>query len=267
MKQLRYFSLCALLLFFGSLLQANATSDVHFLTRSEAPFVSGQHFLLTYARAGTNLTSCYLQYLTGKPIKFFFLEINLLAENRLKIPIDYSKPILYRTHDPKDLRNINRRTNKLLYVLRNYKESLYRHNHDKFKSPEEFEIQFTKDKVMVREYMEGLEVFDSWDPHLRLMIHYEDLLTDPMSVIKTVLSFFDEPIPENLTEDLLEEISSKALDSYHKQHKNTGGSHSKGEDFFYHTRSLPVKTLRAIDAAVKDNYPELWNKYLSKYKS
>jgi len=269
MRQIRCFSLCALLLFFGSLLQAAAQSDdVHFLKRTDAPFASGQHFLLTYARSGTNLTSCYLQYFTGKPIKFLFDETTFLAENRLKVPIDYSKQVLYRTHYPKDLRKINHHTNKLLYIQRNYKECLYRHNYDQFSSPEDFEAQFTKNKVMVKEYMEGLETYDRWEPSLRLLIHYEDLLTDPVNTVATILDFFDEPIPY-LTEDLLKEISAKALLSYDKQHKNKGasGSHSKGEDLFYHTRNFPRDILRAIDAAVEKNYPVLWNNYLNKYKS
>lgn len=267
MKQLRYFSLCVLLHFFGSLLHAADPSDIHFLKRTDAPSASGQHFLLTYARSGTNLTSCYLQYFTGKPIKFLFDETTFLAENRLKVPIDYSKLVLYRTHYPKDLKKINNQTNKLLYILRNYKESLYRHNYDQFHSPEDFEVQFTKNKVMVREYMEGLETYDRWEPSLRLLIHYEDLLTDPVNIVATILNFFDEPIPAHLTAELLKEISAKALTSYDKQHKGVGGSQSKGEDLFYHTRNFPQNILRAIDAAVEKNYPVLWNNYLNKYKS
>ena len=267
MQQLRHFFISALLLFFAPALFADTPSTLTFLNRIDAPFASGQHFLLTYARSGTNLTSCYLQYLTGKPIKFLFDKSTFLAENRLKVPLDYSKSILYRTHYPKDLKKINNRTNKLLYILRNCKECLYRHNYKEFGSPEEFRDLFTQNDVIVKEYMEGLEIFDNWEPSMRLMIHYEDLLTDPLNTVATVLAFFDEPIPANLSVELLKEISAKTLASYDKQHKNVGGSHSKGEDLFYHTRKLPLDILREIDAAIESKYPALWNNYLKRYQS
>src|SRR5689334_1223185 len=159
------------------------SQDIILWKRADAPYISGEHFLLTYARSGTNLTSCYLQYLTGIPIKFLFDDRPYLAENRLSVPIDYSKPTLYRTHYPKDLRKIDKQSNKLLYILRNYKEALYRHNYERFKTPEAFRDFFKKNSPIVKEYMEGLQIYDQWDPDLRLMVHYEDLLTDPVAVM------------------------------------------------------------------------------------
>lgn len=268
MKKMWFFLILPCVLFvFAAVLHAEIAPDFTFLKRSDAHLASGQHFLLTYARSGTNLTSCYLQYLTGKPIKFLFDEHTFLAENRLKVPLDYSKLILYRTHFPKDLKKIDKQNNKLLYILRNFKESLFRHNYQQFENPEAFLAFFKKNDPVVQEYMDGLEIYDAWEPTLRLLIHYEDLLNHPMSVISEVLAFFDEPIPSHLTDALLKEISAKTLASYDKQHKNVGGSHSKGKDLLYHTRRLPFDILRDIDAVVESNYPVLWKNYLNIYKS
>jgi Sulfotransferase domain len=246
-----------LLLFITALLQA----ETPFLKRADAPLASGQHFMLSYARSGTNLTSCYLQYLTGKPIKFLFDDDVFLSENRLDLPIDHSKPILYRTHYSQDLTKIDKQSNKLLYILRNYKEAILRHNHKQIASPEAFRELFKKNKAIVTDYMHGLKIYDAWDPSMRLLIHYEDLLTDPVHTMAQVLAFFEEPIPAHLSVELLKEVSARALSSYGKQH----GSHSKGEDLFYHTRNIPLDLLKEIDAAVEKIYPALWNQYLKRY--
>jgi hypothetical protein len=263
---MRFSFIHALLLFFAPMLFAEFSIPT-FLTRADAAQARGQHFLLTYARSGTNLTSCYLQYLTGKPIKFLFDENTFLAENRLNIPLDYSKPILYRTHYAKDMKKIDNRNNKLLYVLRNFKECILRHNYLQIKSSEEFQNLFKKNDVIVRDYMKGLEIYNDWEPSMRLLVHYEDLLTDPVSTMAQILAFFEEPIPAHLTAASLKEINAKTLASYHKQHKNVGGSHSKGEDLLYHTRDFPLDVLRDIDASVESNYPVLWTNYLKKYQS
>jgi hypothetical protein len=257
---------CALL--FSHLLSAKTSQELTFLTRSDAAEAVGQHFFLSYARSGTNLTSCYLQYLTGKPIKFLFDENSFLAENRLNVPIDYSKPILYRTHFPRDLKKIDKKNNKLLYILRNCKECIFRHNYKQLASPEEYRDMFKEDDVIIREYMEGLEIYDQWEPSLRLLVHYEDLLTDPMTVVTQILNFFEEPILRDLSSDLLEQISAQALASYDKQHRAiSGGSHSKGQDLLYHTKNLPHTILREIDSTLAENYPGLWKKYLQRYKT
>ncbi|HEY2810966.1 MAG TPA: sulfotransferase domain-containing protein [Rhabdochlamydiaceae bacterium] len=252
----------------SGMLHAEPEKEISFLARADAPQATGLHFFLSYARSGTNLTSCYLQYLTQKPIKFLFDESTFLAENRLRTPLDYTKPVLYRTHFPKDLTRINPQKNKLLYILRNCKESILRHNYQMFESPEEYRDLFKKNHVIVREYMEALQLYDKWAPSMRLLVHYEDLLTDPMTVVKQILEFFDEPVPENLTPELLKEISDKTLASYNKQHKAiSGGSHSKGQDLLYHTKNLPPHILQDIDVFLQTNYPILWQNYLYRYKS
>lgn len=256
------------LLLFALALNAEMT-EPSFLTRKEAPHTTGQYFLLSYARSGTNLISCYLQYFTSMPIKFLFDKSAFLSENRLNMKLDYSKPILYRTHFPQDLRKINKQENKLLYILRNPKECIYRHNFQKFAYVENFRDLFRDDDVIVREYMEGLEIFDTWESSLRFLVHYENLLTDPVGTLTQILQFFNESIPPTLTKEVLHTISQKTLNSYNKQHKEAGmdGSHSKGEDLLYHTKNMPLEILQDIDASLEKNYPVLWNNYLNRYQS
>lgn len=226
---------------------------------------SNQHFFMTFPRSGTNLTNCYIQALTGKPIAFFTHKGTNTALNRLNMVLDYSKTTLYREHHGHLLAPWNKNGNKLLFVLRNYKESIHRKTN--LKNAKDFRDVFTDDGPVLWQYINNIRIFHHWDVNNRLLIYYEDLISDPMNEVKKILKFFDEPIPIYLTNEFLHDVAMKALNSYHEQHIDSGGSHSKGQDLEYHTKQLPVKCIKAIDHFMETHFPVLWQNYLKRYKT
>jgi hypothetical protein len=229
------------------------------------PNASEQRFLLTFPKSGTNIISGYIQAIIKNPIQFIDSSNNqAVACNRMFLTLDFSKPVIYRTHHVHQLAGLNINGNKLLMILRNYKECIHRHAKE-YKTVDEFKNLFIYYAPIVQRYFNTLSFFDSWDPNNRLLIYYEDLIANPLPEIVKVLTFFGESIPADLTEDFLRQARDKILDSYHQNHINSGGSHSKGADPRYHSKQIPLDFLLEIDRAVITQYPFLFQKYLLKY--
>ncbi len=224
-------------------------------------------FLLTYPRSGTNLMSCYIQSLTAQPIHWIEQPDARISDNRLGIPLDYTKTIIYRDHGQLNLSAWNKNQNQLLLVVRNYKESLHRANILFLKNPKDFLALFIQPSAALEDYTRNLMTYHNWDPAYRLLVYYEDLIQNPVEEMCRVLDFFGEEVPDFLTTEYLKEVSLQALESYHIQHLPSGGSHSKGEDLEYHTKQLPEEIVQTIDACMEQKYPLLWQQYLKRYAS
>lgn len=225
-----------------------------------------QYFFLTFPRSGTNLTSCYIQATTGIPIWFLNqVSSRAISNNRLGIKLDYSKKPLFRTHTTEKLQGLNTNGNKLLFVLRNYRECIHRRV-TTYDTNESFKNLFLSNEEVVQQYIENLTAYDAWDPLNRLMIFYEDLISNPVKEVAKILTFLEEPFPDFLDEGFLAAVSKKTLESYHQQHIGTGGSHSKGKDPDYHSKQLPIEYIHEIDAAMEATVPTLWEKYLKRYQ-
>jgi len=235
---------------------------------------TGQNFLLTFPRSGTNLVSCYIQGLTQRPIWLIDQKSSPhLANNRLSLSLDYSKTPIYRSHKGDRFEGLNKSGNKLILIVRNYKECIHRESSyqsdEKFvyRSDEEFANFFLKMEPIVKNYIKNLATYDQWDPQNRLLIFYEDLMTSPLEQVTRILSFFGEPIPPYLTGEFLQSIGDQTLESYHSQHKKTGGSHTKGKDLKFHSNQISPSVLVEIDAAMKQANPHLWETYLNRYQT
>ncbi len=226
-----------------------------------------QQFLLTFPRSGTNLASCYIQAATNKPI-WFMDQINrsVTSNNRLGISLDYSKLPLFRTHHAEKLDGMNKNGNKLLFILRNYRECIHRRVLS-YNSAEEYRDLFLQNKEVVKHYIANLSLYDQWEPEHRLLIRYEDLLANPVEQVAKMVAFLGEIMPDFLNEEYLRMVSEQTLDSYHEQHISTGGSHSKGKDLDYHSKQIPMPYIQDIDAAIQAHYPHLWEPYLKQYKA
>lgn len=229
------------------------------------PNGSNQFLLLTYPRSGTNLTSCYVQALTGRPIRWIDQKGPTITDNRLGLEIDFSKPVLFRDHGEYPILTLHKNSNKLLFLLRNYREAIRRQQIAN-KSTQEFYSLFSQNELIVRRYFNNLKTYDAWDRKNSLIIYYEDLLTDPVTEMRKVLDFFGEEIPPTLTVEFLHDISQRTLESYHEQHIDDGGSQSRGADLEFHTKQMPKETVAKVDEFVRKTYPRLWNRYLKRYE-
>lgn len=229
------------------------------------PNASQVEFLISYPRSGTNLLTGYIQNLTGKPISVAAGTISELAMNRLAVPINASKKPLYRAHHAHEIQGWNKNGNKLICIIRNYKECITREHQRK--SISKLLDKIERGDPTAEHYIDNLRVFDAWDKDNRLLIYYEDLISKPDEEIKKVLTFLRESVPTNLSKESLQDTSQKILSSYHTQHISSGGSHSKGKDLLYHSKQMTLKQLKRWDELISKKDPELWERYLKRYKT
>ncbi len=222
------------------------------------------HFLLTTPHSGTNLTYCYLQALTHKPVYRLNFDLTYFETNPLETFIDFSKKKLFKSHHGEFISLFNQKGNKLLFILRDYKEVMARNYGRDFISKVKSNNFFHQSKFSL--YIDNLNVYDQWDPSNRLLIYYENLISYPAEEMKKIILFFDEPIPNCFTPAFLKEINEAVLAYYDKRYRHSGGSHSKGLDLKYHAKDTPSAILEMIDEYIATEYPVLWSKYLSRYK-
>lgn len=229
--------------------------------------VEGCDFLLTNMRSGTNLTICSLQLLTRKPVRFFDpKQINQkehIGVNRLRLDLDESKSILFRTHDP-SIGKISSDKNRLLIIVRNPKEIILGFVHD---DAHKFS-EFLDSNRAFRGYLNRIRVYDKWNPDNRLLIYYEDLVLNPEETLPKILDFFDES-HENLEYHLanIEEERLKIAVSYSRQHKNGSNTLDKTQDIFSHSKKMPLELLMKADEVIKRVAPDLWERYLYRYET
>ena len=230
--------------------------------------INEAEFLLTFPRSGTNLFIVTTQLLFQKPVKKLtnLKRHNDPQLNRLHLTLDYTKTPLYRTHDViPEMHNLNPFTNKLIVVLRNYKECLISENNY---TPEQLKLDILDDNQNVKysfsKYIKILNFFESWkDKSSKLLIYYEDLVKQDRETLNTIVQFFDESSDLEKMYKNYKANLQKSLSSYSKQ---TGRGLSKGLDV-YHSLDIPQEILHEIDEFIEITYPNLWSKYLSRYKS
>lgn len=228
--------------------------------------IENLEILLTKERSGTNWTIAILQILTRKPVALFDESKNVT--NRLKLELDNTKSPLYRTHDVlPGMRKIDPSKNKLLMTLRNYKECVFRKN----KNPMQFYNDVISERGSFKHYIDNLRFFDSWsNEETKHLIYYEDLITEPRENITHLLNFFDENT-DNL-DDFFNHYDywrDLVMASYDKQHKVTTKRmvSSNGDKTIFHSVEIPLFLQKKIDKHIKEHYPELWKKYLSRYET
>lgn len=226
----------------------------------------GNHFLLTTPHSGTNLTYCYLQALIGKPVYRLNLDQSLFEKNPLNSSLDFSKKPLFRSHDGRFLAKFNQNKSKLLFLLRDYKENLYRNTFPGLLSNEEFKDLFLNNHSKFILYITNLTTYDQWDPNYRLLIYYEDLITNPEKEVRKIIEFFDESVSDFLNPELLKKVTFDVLSYYNKRYEPSGGSHSGGKALKYHSRKVLISVLQEIDNYIAIQYPDFWLKYLNRYQ-
>lgn len=257
---MKYF--ISLIFFAGTLFSEQKLIDL-----SKPDEIIGHEFLVGCARSGNNWLITILQILLKKPCRRpgmpSLCAKNDLGLNRLGLNLDYCKPILYRTHHFSPVfKKIDQSKNKLIFIIRNYKECLVRHH--RYTAQELYDVVLN-DTHGFKDYINNLQSYDDWkDENTKLLIHYEDLISNPREVIEELLAFLGEGT-EGLDEffDQYEYWRKKSINSYKSQHNGMPSSGGKKE--LFHSKNFPIELLRSMDKHLQQTYPSLWEKYLFKY--
>lgn len=171
---------------------------------------------------------------------------------------DDGPDILTKRHAVEDL---NKPVEKLILIVRNYKEVLIRHRRDSWNSA--FDLNFLESSCVGQNssmnYLTMIEYFDRFNGP-KLIVYYEDLITNLRSVLIETSIFLQEG-GENI-ENFLASIKEHKENSL----KIYGGSQTKGNSTTHHSKVLTKEQKVNWDSFVESYNPEIFKKYLTRYK-
>ncbi len=215
-------------------------------------------FCMSMQRTGTNWTLASLEYLTGRKVQENLMRIPSTKFNIFKAP-------MYVSHYPAEIALVCKKKNKLIMLIRDYREVLLRYaktNPDAQLVLKNMDVEKTinRYKMMIQEY-------ENWPENNRHCVYYEDLLNNPENTFRSLLFFLNES--DRKLDSFINniDIHKKAvLDAYNVRYKRLGGAISRGTDVHYHAKDISDQDIEALDKAVMEYLPKnLWKKYLRRY--
>lgn len=219
-------------------------------------FAGGAICPLGYPRSGNNWLNFCLHKMLSSPDKRGVIRPNpnlkFFAHNPYETGID----------------KLEKSQNYLIVILRNYRESMMRNNmnlENLVKNQLIFENkvflgQEPEFEKRIYSYPAVLKCYDEWDPSKRLLIYYEDLMEYPEATLKAVIRFLgkDEALVDNFMKNYL---------LYRKESlENYADTQSISKGLLYHTSLMSQEAISHFDNFMKTNYPDYWEKYLSRYE-
>ena len=244
-----------------------------FLSKGFAGEKEQEILFLSDQRCGTHYCLYCIGYFLDKEVIMNrgTCQIRLFDE----IFYEHKEGVIYSGHNPKDLWISQGGQDKdiLIMIVRNYRECLYRDRNSVEAVLNEIRHMATFNHMPAKfafiqphnHYFNNLRCFDFWDPSLRLMIYYEDLITNPEMVFQQILTFFNKSHEQDLIEDFMENLQEH-IDYCLNYYESQGGSKTQGKDVLYYTKIMGLEGAKAIDDEVKALHPEIFDKYLRRYE-
>lgn len=227
------------------------------LLKKMISFNNPRIFMLSYPRSGNTWLRYCLEVLTqrstahipglGNPSNW---PLGLMG----KFPLDFSKAPIWKIHHGRECPYPKPLNDLLIFLVRNPKEVLIRHNHVNLDEV----MTFPRQEEYAR-YFNNLKIFAGWPANKKILIYYEDLMTNPRAVLERILLFLGDSI-EPLDDFFKNYQKHKeiALDIY----KYNGDSETRGEDLLHHSRKVPESMRRKFDVWLKLHYHRLWRDIL-----
>ena len=213
--------------------------------------------LITYSRSGTNWLRYVIELLSGRPTP---------GHERLHGGDDF---VIDRAHEGY---RVASEYERIILVVRNYKECLVRHSIDEWKANKDgshrLDVTSFLDDQSGRQppawFIENLRTYHEF-PGDKLLLYYEDLMTEPETELRRLIEFLD--LPRAGVDDLfahLDEHRRRSVELYRQnQVSYTEGDADK---LSHHSESLLSDAeKRAFDAYYAERHPELFRRYLSRY--
>lgn len=213
------------------------------------------NILLSYPRSGNTWLRYCVESITQRSTIGYQNEGSAEFDRSSLIPElrGQSDPILIKRHFYNHIESCDR----LILVVRNYKESVLRHN------PE------SKDNLVVLKneaghYMSLLNYYEVFQGP-KLLIYYKDLITNFIPTINRIMVFLGKTDTVssicNFSRNI-EDHKTKSIDIYSKH----AASHTHGNYLLYHSNNLSKDEKLQWDSVFREINPSQFDKYLSIFK-
>ena len=216
--------------------------------------------LLSLPRTGSNWVRYWFEYFSNENTseRNILVEKNHWGEERT----EKTNATLYKRHKLSQEDIENRDIQKLVCVLRDYRECFVRHCRGR---------TFEKRVSRMTDFTDNLEVYDAFGGD-KMVMYYEDFVSDPATYMKEFLDFLGV---RNEWDDIdVKEHRDISVKLYESGGSSKVGSQTRGApsltkgkaDFKFHQQDLDTETTSRLESWFLDNYSELHDKYLGRYK-
>ena len=219
-----------------------------------------KYSMLSLPRTGSNWVRYWFEYFSAERTS----ERNILVEtNHWGVDRTEESPAtLYKRHKLSQEDIVGREIQKLVLVLRDYRECFVRHCVGK---------KFERRVGRMNDFTDNLYTYESF-PGQKMILYYEDFVSDPKTYMGEFLDFVDVK-NEWGDIDVAEhrDISVKLYESggSDKVGSKTRGAPSltKGKaDFKFHQKILDDETKLLLEQWFKTEHSDIHDKYLERYK-
>ena len=213
-------------------------------------------YMLSYPRCGSSFVRYCVENLLQKPTLDCGGRLNKVYGNSVQYKSNI--PILRKEHF---IKGINTKVEKLILLVRNYKDSFISHNLRTFDLEKEVDIMYDnliKADYFYKEYYDLIDYYDKFDQE-KLIVYYEELIKKPQISIENILNFLDDEY--ELPPKEIEKLKQESQQKYCTKHG--------------FTRTNKIKNLYEIfskeqnyklDQIFQDYNKQLYDEYLTHYK-
>ena len=249
--------------------------------------------LLSYPRSGNSLLRYLIEFVTKRPTLSFQRtndKINLpLGLCLHELHIDMLAKPMWKVHACKKITDqpyYSAENTRIILVIRNYKENVFRESQvwslslfDKEGNLNETHLRAIFSWYCIQNrmckydpdyqqygntgthlYFDNIEFFDQLPKENKLLIYYEDLIHETEKEIYRISDFFGcsyEHIPVLMKD--YGKYKNRIL-AFYPENKTSG------TEKIHYSKKYSEEQKKQIDDYVKRHYPDLWQKYLQRYK-
>lgn len=195
--------------------------------------MKGNVLLLSYPRSGNSWIRYIIEFLTRSNTQDMANRKGFRGPSIKKV----NKPFVYKRHFVSDIRKLKPETfDRMILVVRNYKEVIVRH-HGKCRSNPNLW------KSMFEVYFDDIKYYDNFEGD-KMVIYYEDVVMDVNSVVVQLKNFFD--VSDDIVNDFLNDISNHTSSSI-KDYEKSNESVTKGNSLNFHMKKITDNVWKAIE--------------------
>lgn len=164
---------------------------------------------------------------------------------------------------------LNSKQDNLIFIFRNYKESIVRHLNENVNMSNIIEQlsgktskEINRDKT---DYIALLKMYDEYPDDKKFLFFFEDLLKNPKKELERFLKFTEEDL--STVDGFMEKIKYHKQQSlmYYKNNVQTTVTNGELSKLIFHSLVLSKQDRIKIDNHLKENFPNLFEKYLNRY--
>lgn len=223
-------------------------------------------FLLSFRSSGSHWLMYCIQYLTMKTWQAPHKRYDFFKG------VDRNKPAYFRGHECDRSYIFNesdgyyfryrRDTDRLILLVRNYKESLFKRGIPKalLEDPKNYPLE---QPARFDLYYKPIKLYDAWNSDQRLMIYYEDLILHPRATLHQIAQFLN--LETARVDHFMKTYDTHVKSCFALARRLNGNPSTSHGQIHYHSKSWTLDENRLIDGAMKEYSPGTFERYLTRY--